>query len=98
MEIAGSAAEVLRLAHELETNGNPNLRADAAAAAILARAAAATAEMLVQVNESAGPRGRSSAQMIPVVLQRNLEITFHRHAPVLLVGPSSVAALVQVLT
>ncbi|TMD79035.1 MAG: cyclodeaminase/cyclohydrolase family protein [Chloroflexi bacterium] len=56
-EIAGSAAEVLRLAHELETNGNPNLRADAAAAAILARAAAATAEMLVQVNESAGPRG-----------------------------------------
>ena len=51
MEIAGSAAEVVRLAHDLEANGNPNLRADATAAALLAQAAGATAEMLVQVNE-----------------------------------------------
>src|SRR2546430_15100 len=55
-EIARSAAEVVRLAHDLESKGNPNLRADATAAAILAEAAARTAEMLVRVNESAGPR------------------------------------------
>ncbi|TME03168.1 MAG: cyclodeaminase/cyclohydrolase family protein [Chloroflexi bacterium] len=56
MAIAGSAARVIDLARDLETNGNPNLRADAAAAAILAQAAATTAEMLVRVNESARPQ------------------------------------------
>ncbi|TMC85252.1 MAG: cyclodeaminase/cyclohydrolase family protein [Chloroflexi bacterium] len=58
IEIAQAAAEVVDLARHLESNGNPNLRADAAAAAILAQAAATTAEMLVRVNESA--RLRSS--------------------------------------
>src|SRR5437763_2327801 len=71
MEIAGAAADVMELARELEANGNPNLRADAVAAAILAEAAAMTAAMLVEVNESAGPgaargragdRGRAGAQ------------------------------------
>src|SRR4029077_15474785 len=56
-EIAGAAAEVVALAHELEVKGNPNLRGDAVAAAILAQAAGATASMLVQVNESAGRPG-----------------------------------------
>lgn len=56
-EIAASAAEVVALARDLEANGNPNLRADAAAAAILAQAAGTTAEMLVEVNESAGRPG-----------------------------------------
>ncbi len=63
MEIASLATEVVDLAHTLESEGNPNLRADAAAAAILAQAAATTAAMLVTVNvtagasASAGPRG-----------------------------------------
>ncbi|TMD40784.1 MAG: cyclodeaminase/cyclohydrolase family protein [Chloroflexi bacterium] len=57
IEIAGVAAQVMELAHDLETNGNPNLRADAAAAAILAEAAQKTAAMLIQVNiASASPR------------------------------------------
>jgi formiminotetrahydrofolate cyclodeaminase len=51
MEIASLAAEVVELAHILETKGNPNLKPDAAAAAILAQAAAMTAKMLVTVNE-----------------------------------------------
>src|SRR5207237_117672 len=55
-EIAARAVEVVGLARELEIDGNPNLKPDAAAAAILAQAAAKTAEMLVRVNESAGPR------------------------------------------
>ncbi|TMC37664.1 MAG: hypothetical protein E6J28_07400 [Chloroflexi bacterium] len=55
-EIAAAAAEVAGLARDLEANGNRNLKADAQAAAILARAAARTAEMLVRVNESARPR------------------------------------------
>jgi len=57
MEIASLAAEVVALAHVLESNGNPNLKADAAAAAILAQAAATTAAMLVTVNVSAGRPG-----------------------------------------
>ena len=61
-DIVGYAAAVIDLARELEANGNPNLRADAVAAAILAEAAAMTAAMLVEVNESAGraaARGRA---------------------------------------
>lgn len=54
-EIAKSAAEVADLARELEKKGNPNLRADAAAAAILAEAAATTAAMLVDVNTASSP-------------------------------------------
>jgi formiminotetrahydrofolate cyclodeaminase len=70
-EIAGAAAAVVDLAHELELKGNPNLRADAVAASILAQAAGTTAAMLVQVNESparrgapgpAGGRGRAPAR------------------------------------
>ena len=70
-EIAGSAAKVVGLAHELEISGNQNLRADAAAAAILAQAAGKTATMLVRVNARARPpavparpggRGRAPAR------------------------------------
>lgn len=70
-EIATLAAEVVILAKELELRGNPNLRADAVAAGILAEAARATATMLLRVNESAGPpaspgraggRGRAPAR------------------------------------
>jgi formiminotetrahydrofolate cyclodeaminase len=51
MEIASLAAKVVELAHVLESNGKPNLKPDADAAAILAQAAATTATMLVTVNE-----------------------------------------------
>jgi formiminotetrahydrofolate cyclodeaminase len=54
MEIASLASDVVGLAHDLEKEGNPNLRADASAAAILAQAAATTAAMLVTVNVAAG--------------------------------------------
>src|SRR5439155_951717 len=55
--IASLAAEVLTLANELESSGNPNLWADATAAGVLAQAAAATAAMLVQVNLAADASG-----------------------------------------
>ena len=58
-EITRIAADVVSLAGELERNGNPNLRADAQASAILARAAAETADLLVRVNESAAGSGAS---------------------------------------
>lgn len=58
MEVASLAAEVVELAHAMEKHGNPNLKADAAAAAILAQAAATTAAMLVTVNVTSGSPGR----------------------------------------
>lgn len=61
MEIATLAAEVVELAHVMESQGNPNLKADAAAAAILAQASAATAAMLVTVNVTSGSAGRPGA-------------------------------------
>ncbi|TMC51806.1 MAG: cyclodeaminase/cyclohydrolase family protein [Chloroflexi bacterium] len=54
-QIASAAEEAIDLGRALAGNGNPNLRADAIAAGILAQAAATIAEILVQVNESAGP-------------------------------------------
>lgn len=50
LAIARAGAEVVALARALEKSGNPNLMADSVAAAILARAAVATAAMLVEVN------------------------------------------------
>ena len=52
-EIAGCAAEVVSLAADLETHGNPNLRPDAVAAGTLALVAGKTADMLVRINASA---------------------------------------------
>ncbi|HWG55544.1 MAG TPA: cyclodeaminase/cyclohydrolase family protein [Gaiellaceae bacterium] len=50
LEIAAAAAEVAELAAEVATDGNPNVRGDAAAAADLAAAAASMAARLVLVN------------------------------------------------
>jgi len=50
LEIARAGATVVELARMLEKNGNRNLMADSVAASILARAAVATAAMLVEVN------------------------------------------------
>ncbi len=50
LEIARAGASVVELARLLEKNGNRNLMADSVAASILARAAVATAAMLVEVN------------------------------------------------
>ena len=50
LDIARAGAAVVELAQVLEKNGNPNLMADSVAASILARAAVATAAMLVEVN------------------------------------------------
>jgi methenyltetrahydrofolate cyclohydrolase len=52
LEIAECAATVSELAAEIAVQGNPNLRGDAAAAAILASAAARVAANLVEVNLS----------------------------------------------
>jgi formiminotetrahydrofolate cyclodeaminase len=52
LEIAECAATVSELAAEIAVEGNPNLRGDAAAAAILASAAARVAANLVEVNLS----------------------------------------------
>jgi formiminotetrahydrofolate cyclodeaminase len=50
LAIARAGAEVVALARALEKHGNPNLMADSVAAAMLGRAAVATAAMLVEVN------------------------------------------------
>lgn len=50
LEIAECAASVSELAAEIAGRGNPNLRGDAAAAAILAAAAAHVAANLVEIN------------------------------------------------
>jgi len=50
VEVARTGKRVIDLAHELATKGNPNLRADAVASAILASSAIACATMLVEAN------------------------------------------------
>ena len=50
LEIAECAASVSELAAEIAVRGNPNLRGDAASAAILASAAARVAANLVEIN------------------------------------------------
>lgn len=54
-EIAEVAAEVAELAAELATNGNPNLKGDAIAGALLAEGAAQSASRLVAINLAEGP-------------------------------------------
>jgi methenyltetrahydrofolate cyclohydrolase len=53
LAIAVTAADVADLAAAVAENGNPNLRADAAAAAVLAEAGARAAANLVAINLSA---------------------------------------------
>jgi formiminotetrahydrofolate cyclodeaminase len=50
LQIAETAVDVAELAAEIAVCGNPNLRGDAAAAAILATAAARVAANLVEIN------------------------------------------------
>jgi methenyltetrahydrofolate cyclohydrolase len=50
LQIAETAADVAELAAEIAVCGNPNLRGDAAAAAILATSAARVAANLVEIN------------------------------------------------
>jgi formiminotetrahydrofolate cyclodeaminase len=55
LEIARVAADLAELAAELATNGNPNLKGDAIAGALLAEAAAQSAARLVAINLTDGP-------------------------------------------
>jgi formiminotetrahydrofolate cyclodeaminase len=55
MEIAGLGAEVARLAARLATEGNPALRGDAVAGAVLAEAGARAAAVLVGINLAGAP-------------------------------------------
>jgi len=55
VEIARVAGEVAELAAELATNGNPNLKGDAIAGALLAEGAAQAASRLVAINLTDGP-------------------------------------------
>jgi methenyltetrahydrofolate cyclohydrolase len=50
LQIAETAADIAELAAEIAVCGNPNLRGDAAAAAILATSAARVAANLVEIN------------------------------------------------
>jgi methenyltetrahydrofolate cyclohydrolase len=54
LEIARVAADLAELAAELATNGNPNLKGDAIAGALLAEAAAQAAARLVAINLGQG--------------------------------------------
>ncbi|MFI5282619.1 MAG: cyclodeaminase/cyclohydrolase family protein [Candidatus Dormibacterales bacterium] len=56
LDVVRSAAEVVKIAAELARRGNPNLRADAVVAAILAAAAAASAVTLIRANLGPGTR------------------------------------------
>lgn len=56
LETIRAAVAVIELAHDLERHGNPNLRADAATAAMLAHSAITAAAMLIQVNLGAAPQ------------------------------------------
>lgn len=58
LEIVRAAAGASELADRLAAHGNPRLRADAVAAAILAGAAAQTATMLIRVNLPPASRDR----------------------------------------
>ncbi|HEV7652320.1 MAG TPA: cyclodeaminase/cyclohydrolase family protein [Actinophytocola sp.] len=55
-EVARAAREVALLADDLVERGNENLAGDARVAALLARAAAAAATALVEINEAAAQR------------------------------------------
>ena len=55
LEIERVALEVVRLAHDLGRQGNPNLLPDCTTAAILAHAAISAAAMMVQVNLGVSP-------------------------------------------
>ena len=54
LAIAAAAVAVVELAHELEQHGNPNLKADAMTAAILAHSSVTVGAMLVQANLTPG--------------------------------------------
>jgi formiminotetrahydrofolate cyclodeaminase len=81
LDIASAAADVAELAAEVAEHGNPNLRADAAAAAMLAEAGARVAAMLVGVNltmrsedERIG-RARSTAEAAAAAARRAVAAT-----------------------
>jgi formiminotetrahydrofolate cyclodeaminase len=61
VEIARVAADLAELAAEVATNGNPNLRGDAIAGALLAEAAAQAAARLVAINLTDGPEVEEAA-------------------------------------
>ena len=54
LAIAEAGAEVAEIAARLAREGNPNLRGDAAAAALLAEAGVRAAAVLVEINTTAG--------------------------------------------
>ena len=54
LAIAEAGAEVAEIAARLAREGNPNLRGDAVAAALLAEAGVRAAEVLVRINTAAG--------------------------------------------
>ena len=54
LDIAWAGAEVAEIAARLAREGNPNLRGDAVAAALLAEAGARAAAVLVEINTKAG--------------------------------------------
>ena len=60
LEIAAIAADVAVLAADVAEHGNPNLRGDAAAAAVLAEAGARVAANLVAINLAGDRGGRAS--------------------------------------
>jgi methenyltetrahydrofolate cyclohydrolase len=71
LDIVRSAAAVVALADQLAAHGNPNLRADAVVAAILAAAAAESAAILIAVNvEDQGDVRLQEAQKLARSLRR----------------------------
>jgi formiminotetrahydrofolate cyclodeaminase len=62
LKIAQTAAELAELAAELATSGNPNLKGDAIAGALLAEAAAQAAARLVAINLTDGPVVEEAAE------------------------------------
>jgi formiminotetrahydrofolate cyclodeaminase len=67
-EMAEIAAQVAGMAARLATGGNPNLRGDSIAAALLAEAAARSAAALVDINVTLGGLGGKESQRAAVAV------------------------------
>lgn len=74
LDLTRCAVALVELAHELAEKGNPKLRADAAAAAILAHAAISCGAMLVQVNLGAVVRDPRLEEALTLMRQASQSV------------------------
>lgn len=81
LAIAEAAAEIVELAADAATNGKPIMRADAAVAAVLARAAATSALLVIETNLNAASAAPASAESSVLLQQARDAMTRLRGHP-----------------